>query len=146
MEEGEGELGRGRVRESEIKKIKRMGEGEGEWERRRIKKNLNGRRRRRVREKENNNKKQTGKGDGQCVSRRRKNFLVAWAFINHSATWNGGKSGRKKKMSKLHWNTSRPMALYLGKKILLIDFFLVAYVVEHHLRIPEMYHTPESDF
>jgi hypothetical protein len=28
---------------------------------------------------------------------------------------------------------------------LLIDF-LVAYVVEHHLHIPEWYHTPTSDF
>ena len=31
------------------------------------------------------------------------------------------------------------------EKILLIDF-KVAYVVEHHLHIPEWYHTPESDF
>jgi hypothetical protein len=28
---------------------------------------------------------------------------------------------------------------------LLIDF-LVAYVVEHHMHIPEWYHTPKSDF
>jgi hypothetical protein len=36
------------------------------------------------------------KGEGQCVRGRRKNFLVVMASINHSATWNGGKSGRKK--------------------------------------------------
>jgi hypothetical protein len=38
------------------------------------------------------------------------------------------------------------MVLYLGKKSLLIDFFLVAHVVEHHLYIQEWYHTLESDF
>jgi hypothetical protein len=59
----------------------------------------NGRGRRRMREKENNKYKKMGKGDKQCVRGRRKNFLVALASINHSATWNGGKSGRKNKMS-----------------------------------------------
>jgi hypothetical protein len=52
-----------------------------------------------VREKENNNIKKTGEEERQYVRGRRKNFLVALASINHSATWNGGKSGRKKKMS-----------------------------------------------
>jgi hypothetical protein len=51
-----------------------------------------------VREKKNNNiKKRTGKAEGQCVRGRRKNFLVTLAFVNHFATWNGGKSGRKEK-------------------------------------------------
>jgi hypothetical protein len=50
-----------------------------------------------VREKENNNRKKTGKGEGQCMRGRIKNFLVALASVNHFATWNGGKSGRKKK-------------------------------------------------
>jgi hypothetical protein len=36
-------------------------------------------------------------GEGQCVRGRRNNFLVALASINHSATWNGGESGKKKK-------------------------------------------------
>jgi hypothetical protein len=52
-----------------------------------------------VREKENKNKKRMGKREGQCVRGRRKNFLVALASVNHSATWNGGKSGKKNKMS-----------------------------------------------
>jgi hypothetical protein len=53
-----------------------------------------------VREKkENNNIKKKGEEEGQCVRGRRKNFLVTLASINHSATWNGGKTGRKKKMS-----------------------------------------------
>jgi hypothetical protein len=38
------------------------------------------------------------------------------------------------------------MALYLGKKSLLTDFFLVAHVVELHLHIPEWYHTLDLDF
>jgi hypothetical protein len=79
--------------------------GEGEGERRRIK-NKNGRGRRRVREKENNIKKGMGKKEGQCVRGRRKNFLVALAFVNHSATWNGGKSWRKKKCP-LHFTLKR---------------------------------------
>jgi hypothetical protein len=32
------------------------------------------------------------------------------------------------------------------KKYSFNRFFLVAYVVEHHLHIPKWYHTPESDF
>jgi hypothetical protein len=93
------------VRESEIKKINRMGEGEGE--RRRIKnKNKNGRGKRRVREKENNNKKKNGQERGTVREREKKNFLVALAFVNHSATWNEGKSGRKKKCP-LHFTLKR---------------------------------------
>jgi hypothetical protein len=34
-------------------------------------------------------------GGEQCVRGRIKNFLVALASINHSATWNGGERGRK---------------------------------------------------
>jgi hypothetical protein len=59
-----------------------------------------------VRVKENNNRKKTGKGEGQCVRGRIKNFLVALASVNHSATWNGGKSGRKKKCP-LHFTLKR---------------------------------------
>jgi hypothetical protein len=60
-----------------------------------------------VREKENNNRKKTGKGKGQCMRGRRKNFLVALAAVNHSATWNGEKSGRKKKLSpEFHFEKS----------------------------------------
>jgi hypothetical protein len=47
-----------------------------------------------------------GKREGQCVRGRRKRFLVALAFVNHSATWNVGKSGRKKK-SPLHFTLKR---------------------------------------
>jgi hypothetical protein len=67
---------------------------------------LNRRRRRRMREKENNNIKKMPKGEGQCRRGRRKNFLVALASINHSATWNRGKSGRKKKCP-LHFTLKR---------------------------------------
>jgi hypothetical protein len=75
MEEGEGE----REREGELKIKIKMGEEEGEWKRRRI-----------------IIIKRTGKREGQCVRGRRKNFLVALAFVNHSATWNGGRVGGKK--------------------------------------------------
>jgi hypothetical protein len=47
-----------------------------------------------------------GKGEGQCVRGRRKNFLVVLASINYSATWNGGKSGRKKKILAFHFEKS----------------------------------------
>jgi hypothetical protein len=43
--------------------------------------------------------KKPEEGEGQWVKGRRKNFLVTLASINHSTTWNGGKRGRKKKMS-----------------------------------------------
>jgi hypothetical protein len=52
-----------------------------------------------------------GEGEGQCVRGRRKNFLVALASINHSATWNGGKSGRKKKCP-LHFILKRVKVLF----------------------------------
>jgi hypothetical protein len=48
-------------------------------------------------EREGELKKNMGEGEGQCVRGRRKNFLVALASINHSATWNGGERGRKQK-------------------------------------------------
>jgi hypothetical protein len=69
---------------SEIKKVKnkKIGGGRG-----------------RVREKANKEEKKMGEGEGQCMRGRRKNFLVALASINHSATWNGGERGRKNKMS-----------------------------------------------
>jgi hypothetical protein len=53
-----------------------------------------------------------GEGEGQCVRGRRKNFLVALASINHSATWNGGKSGRKKKCP-LHFTLKRVKVYFL---------------------------------
>jgi hypothetical protein len=71
-----------------------MGEGEGESERKRIIIKKNGQER------------------GQCMRGRRKNFLVALAFVNHSATWNGGKSGRKKKCP-LHFTLKRVKVSFL---------------------------------
>jgi hypothetical protein len=38
-----------------------------------------------------------GEGEEQCMRGRRKNFLVALASLNHSATWNGRERGRGKK-------------------------------------------------
>jgi hypothetical protein len=38
------------------------------------------------------------------------------------------------------------VAMYLAKKILFIDFFLIACVLEHHLYIPKWYHMPKLDF
>ena len=58
----------------------------------------NERERTRLREKENIFLKKKGKEEGQCVRERRKNFLVALIFVNHSATWNGAKSRKKKKI------------------------------------------------
>jgi hypothetical protein len=36
-------------------------------------------------------------GEGEGVRGRIKNFLVALASINHSATWDGGERGNKQK-------------------------------------------------
>jgi hypothetical protein len=49
------------------------------------------------------------------VRGRRKNFLVALASINHSATWNGGERGKKKKC---------PLYSTLKRVKVLLIFFL----------------------
>jgi hypothetical protein len=85
---------REKEREGELKIKIKMGEGEGEWERRII------------------IIKRMGKREGQCVRGRRKNFLVALAFVNHFATWNGGKSGRKKKCP-LHFTLKKVKVSFL---------------------------------
>jgi hypothetical protein len=59
-----------------------------------------------VREKENNNNKKNGQERGTVHEREKKSFLVALAFVNHSATWNGGKSWKKKKCP-LHFTLKR---------------------------------------
>jgi hypothetical protein len=40
-----------------------------------------------------------GKGEGEGVRGRIKNIFVTLASINHSATWDGGERGKKKKIS-----------------------------------------------
>jgi hypothetical protein len=56
-----------------------------------------------------------GEGEGQCVRGRIKNFFVALASINHSATWNGGERGRKKKCPP-HSTLKRVKVFFFEKK------------------------------
>ena len=60
-----------------------------------------------MREKENNYKKRRARESlGQRVRGRRKTFLIVLASVNHSTTWNGEKSGRKKNCP-LHFTSKR---------------------------------------
>jgi hypothetical protein len=68
-----------------------------------------------VREKANIKKYKMEEGEGDEVRGRIKNFLLALASINHSATWDGGERGNKKKCPP-HSTLKRVKVFFWEKK------------------------------
>jgi hypothetical protein len=68
-----------------------------------------------VRKKANIKKYKMGEGEGEGVRGRIKNFLFALASINHSATWDEGERGNKKK-SPPHSTLKRVKVFFWKKK------------------------------